>query len=221
MRRIFLIAATIGFVLVLAVLAGCGTKKTTGDGSGGRPESVTAFEASQYTKPIAGKWQGDSWVIMMRSGDPDGVSREGKSKIWETYYFSPKPEEDSQEMIIYNRGNIWPMAPGQCKGGDKGRDIYKKDKPQDFRVDSGEAYTVAQRNGGGDFLDQHKDAEVEAVIRCKADYDAVGQDMPAPKYKWIWTISYRTPGLNGDVLDVSVDAMNGDYITKELKKASQ
>jgi hypothetical protein len=214
MRRKVFIAAVLILVIVLAALPGCGSKTASSSDTSGKPEAVTGFEAMQYTKPVASKWQGDNWVIMMRSGDSEGMTREGKAKIWEVYYFSPTPEQDSQEMIIYNRGNIWPMAPGVAKGGDQGQTAYKKDKPPDLRVDSGEAYTVAQRNGGGDFIDQHADAKVEAVLRCKADYAAVSQDMPAPKYQWIWAINYRTPTLQGPMLEVDIDGMNGDFITK-------
>jgi len=214
MRRKVFIAAVLILVIVLAALPGCGSKTASSSDTSGKPEAVTGFEAMQYTKPVASKWQSDNWVTMMRSGDSEGMTREGKAKIWEVYYFSPKPEEDGQEMIIYNRGNIWPMAPGVPKGSDEGRKAYIKDKPPDLRVDSGEAYNVAQRNGGGDFLDQHADARVEAVLRCSADYAAVNQDMPAPKYKWIWAINYRTPTLNGPMLAIDIDGMNGDFITK-------
>jgi len=210
-------------LLALVMASGCGSNKkdVVTDETGGRPEAVTAYEAAKYTKAAANKWQSKNWVIEMRDDDPDGLNRVGKSKIWEVYFFSPTPEENSQMFVIYNRGNVWPNAPGGNKGSDKGRKIYRENKPEDFRVDSPEAYNVALRNGGGDFLDAHPDANVHAVLRCKADYDALAEAMPAPKYKWIWDVVYREPRIGAEVLHVMVDGMNGDFITKELKTPTQ
>jgi hypothetical protein len=204
-------------ITAAVVLPGCGKKTDeTFDPTEGRPESVTAYEAVQFTKPAGDKWQSNNWMIQVRSGDPDGLSRDGKAKIWEVYYFSPTPEQDSQMFVIYNRGNVWPNAPGISKGGETGQEVYRKEKPTEaFRVDSPEAYTVAFRNGGGDYLNAHEGAKADAVLRCKADYDAIGEKMPAPKYKWIWDVSFRVPTAGAEVLHVMVDGMNGDYITKQ------
>ncbi|HEY5527106.1 MAG TPA: hypothetical protein VIK02_05965 [Candidatus Anoxymicrobiaceae bacterium] len=218
--RAFIIVSLVAIAVTLAfVLPGCGKKDTSAsDPTEGRPESVTAYEAVQYTKPAASKWQANNWMIQVRSGDPDGIGKDGKAKIWEVYYFSPVPEEDSQMFVIYNRGNVWPNAPGSAKGGDKGLETYRKGKPVAFRVDSPEALEVANRNGGGDFLDGNPDAHPNAVLRCKADYDAIGETMPSPKYKWIWDVYYRVSKAGSDVLHIYVDGMNGDFITKNLQK---
>lgn len=213
---IVLSIACAALIAAAVVLPGCGKKSdAVVDPTEGRPESVTAYEATQFTKPAADKWQSDNWMIQVRSGDPDGLGRDGKAKIWEVYYYSPTPETDSQMFVIYNRGNVWPNAPGEAKGGDTGQETYKKEKPKEsFRVDSPEAYTVAFRNGGGDYQNTHSDAKVDAVLRCKADYDAVGEKTPAPRYQWIWDVFYRVPTPGSEVLHVLVDGMNGDFITK-------
>lgn len=214
-------------VVVLAVLAlvftlpGCGKKETTSDSTEGRPEKVTAYEAVQYTRPKADKWQSENWVIQVREGDPGGLGRDGKARIWTVYFFSPTPEENSQMQVMYNRGNVWPSAPGKNKGGDEGRETYKKTRPPDFRVDSPEAYNAGVRNGGGEFMDAHADTKVGAVLRCKADYDSVGDKMPAPKYKWIWEVTFGEPAQASEALRVMVDGMNGDFITKENVKPAQ
>jgi hypothetical protein len=221
-NRLFIVVCTLAALAALSLAGvGCGggTTKPT-DPTGGRPQSVTAYEAVQYTKPAADKWQASNWMIQLRGGDADGLDRDGKQKIWEVYYFSPTPEENAQMFVIYNRGNVWPNAPGVAKGGEKGVATYRKEKPPQFRVDSPEALTVARQNGGGEFLDAHPSAKPNAILRCKADYDAVGQAMPAPNYKWIWDVYYKEPNLNGDVLHIYIDGMNGDFITKEVKKAS-
>jgi hypothetical protein len=215
---------SLGVVLLLAAalaVQGCGKKggTATDDQTQGRPESVTAYEAVGFTKPAASKWESENWMIQVRDSDADGIGRNGKAKIWEVYFFSPTPEEDSQLFVIYNRGNVWPNVPTKNKGGDQGRDVYKKGRPPDFRVDSPEAYAVAIRNGGTDFMATHPDAKAHVVLRCKADYDAVGEKMPAPKYKWIWDVYFREPKIGADVLHVYVDGMNGDYISKELKNS--
>lgn len=214
-KRIFAItfALALSFAVALATFAGCGGQKTT-DTTEGRPASVTAYQAVEYCKPPADKWQSNNWMIQTRELDPDGLDKEGKAKIWEVYFFSPTPEVNSQMFVQYNRGNVWPNAPGVPKGGEEGRETYRKEKPGNFRVDSPEAMTVARANGGGEYLDAHPDAKVHATLRCKADYDAINEEMPAPKYKWIWDIAYRQPGVGSDVLHVLVDAMSGDYITK-------
>lgn len=220
-RARVLAAALVAVVMAVALLAGCGTKKENGDSTTTKvgPEKVTAYEAVQYCKPAADKWEEQNWMILTRSGDPDGMDREGKSRIWEIYFFSPRPEENNQLLIFYNRGNVWPNTPGNNKGGETGLKIYRENKPPDFRVDSSEAYTVALRNGGGEYLDAHPDAKVQAALRSKADYDAVGGKMPAPKYKWIWDVYYRVPGTP-EILHVYVDGMNGDFITKETQQPS-
>src|SRR5665647_441531 len=164
--RLFAAVALLAIALAAAaVLAGCGTKSDdVTDTTQGRPESVTAYEAGQYTKPPADKWQATNWMIQTRSADPDGISRDGKAKIWEVYYFAPGPEQGNQMFVIYNRGNVWPNAPSDAKGADKGLDTYRKNKPPAFRVDSGEAYQVARQNGGGDFMDAHPDARANICL---------------------------------------------------------
>ena len=205
---------------ILLLAQGCGkkTEKPPNDDTKGRPESVTAYDAVQYTKPAANKWYSENWVVQVKDGDPDGISRDGKAKIWEVYYFSPTPEEKSQFYVTYNRGHVWPNVPTRNKGGDQGQATYKKNRPPDFRVDSPEAYTVAVRNGGGEFMDAHPDAQASVALRCKADYDAVGDKMPAPKYKWIWDVSFKEPKIDSETLHLYVDGMNGDFITKEVQK---
>lgn len=216
-------AASVCLLLVATalLLPGCGKKQeetTTTTEKVVGPELITAYEAMQYCKPAADRWQENNWVIQVRDGDPDGMSREGKARIWEVYFFSPKPEETGQMFVIYNRGHVWPNTPGMPRGGDKGVDAYRKNKPKDLRVDSPEAISVAMRNGGGEFRDSHADAQTHVVARCKADYDAVSEKMPAPKYKWIWDVSFKEPKSGAEVLHVMVDGMNGDFITKETKK---
>jgi len=135
------------------------------------------------------------------------------------YFFSPKEEiGGTQISIMYNRGNVWPNVPGKCKGGEEGLKVYKENRPPDFRVDSPQAYTVASRNGGAEYTDGHPDAQPNATLRCKADYDAVGEEMPAPKYQWIWDVYYRELRAGAEVLHIMVDGMTGDFITKELKQ---
>jgi hypothetical protein len=205
---------------VLLLVQGCGQKEETTqvDDTQGRPESVTAFEAVEYTKPAAKKWYEDSWTIRVKSGDPDGITSAGKAKVWEVYFFSPTPEEECQLYVIYNRGRVWPSVPTRNKGGVDGKAAYKKNKPPEFRVDSNEAYAVAVRNGGGDFKDAHQDTRTNVFLRCKGDYEASGSKMPAPKYEWIWDVSFSEPKLNSEILHIYVDGMNGDYITKEVQK---
>jgi hypothetical protein len=205
-----------------AILAGCGTNTADStDTTQGRPKSVTAYEAGQFTKPAADKWQASNWMVQTRSADPDGVSKDGKAQIWEVYYFAPAPEQGNQMFVIYNRGNVWPNAPSDNKGADKGLDIYRKNKPPDFRVDSGEAYQVARQNGGGDFMDAHPDARANMQLRCKADYDAIAEKTPSAKYKWIWDVSFREPKVGAEELHVLIDGMTGDFISKETKSTTQ
>ncbi len=209
-------------IVALAALAlpGCGkeVEVTQADDTGGRPEAVSAYEAVRFTRPAADRWQDQNWMIQVRDGDAEGIGRDGKGKIWEVYYFSPTPEEHGQFLVIYNRGRIWPGVPTRNKGAEKGREIYSKNKPPDFRVDSSEVYTVGLRNGGSEFLEAHPDAQVNVTLRCSADYEAIGEKMPAPKYKWIWDVNYREPKIASEILRVYVDGMNGDFISKEIQK---
>jgi hypothetical protein len=214
------VAIAIVCLFLLPPVTGCGRMKTVtnSDDTNGRPERVTAYEAMQFCKPAADKWEIQNWVIQIRDGDPEGINRAGKGRIWEVYFFSPRPEENDELFVIYNRGHVWPNAPVVCRGGDKGRQVYRDNKPGQFLVDSAEAYDVGLRNGGGEYLDGHPGAQVHAVLRCKADYDAVGDSMPAPKYKWIWDVTYREARVDSEILHVMVDGMNGEFITKETQK---
>lgn len=207
-------ALIFSFVLILHA-CGCGGRKTRE--KEGMPESVTAFQAVEYTKPAADKWQERNWVIFVREGDPQGVKPDGRARIWEVYYFSPRPEINSQMLVIYNRGNVWPNKPIRNRGGEEGRDVYRKNRPVRFRVDSGEAYRVAYRNGGAEFTKSEPGTKVSVILRCRADYEAVGEDMPAKDYKWIWTVVFRGPGTSNKTLKVLVDGMTGDYISKSTE----
>ena len=220
MRKVRYIAVALLCLSLLPLVTGCGKKKvvTKSDDTKGRPEWVTAYEAMQFCKPAADKWEKQNWVIQIRDGDPDGINRAGKGRIWEVYFFSPRPDEHNELFVIYNRGHVWPNAPVECRGGDKGRETYRKNKPPQFLVDSSEAYAVGLRNGGGEYIEGHPGSRVHVVLRCKADYDAVGESMPAPKYKWIWDVAYREPRIDSEILNVIVDGMNGDFITKETEK---
>lgn len=222
-RRIALKAVAFCILLALPVslfALGCGggNGDSAGDDTEGRPESVTAYEAVQYTKPAADKWYEPNWMVMMKDGSPDGIDRNGKAKVWDVFYFSPTPQEKTQLQVIYNRGHVWPGVPTMNDGGEEGRTFFRKNRPPEFRVDSSEAYAVAVRNGGGDFMDARPDTQVRAVLRCKADYQAVGDEMPAPKYKWIWDVYFAEPRIDSEVLHIYVDGMNGDFITKEVKQ---
>ncbi len=218
--RLLTVLCIAAALAVTVCAAGCGDRsEDSKDTTGGRPEYVTAYQAVQYTKPAADKWQDKNWMIRVEDGDPDGIGKDGKARIWEVYYFSPTPEENSQLFVIYNRGNIWPNAPTPARGGDSGLTVYRKNRPVDFRVDSPEAVEVARRNGGGEYQAAHRDARPGAVLRCKADYTAVNETMPGPKYKWIWDVNYRERRAGSEVYRVFIDGMNGDFITKETQKA--
>jgi len=201
--------------LLIFIICGCDGGNTGREES--RPEKVSAFQAVEYTGLAARKWQEKNWVIIVRDGDPEGVSHDGRARIWEVYYFSPRPEINSQMLVIYNRGDVWPNKPIRNRGGEDGRDIYRKNKPTRFRVDSGEAYSVAYRNGGAEFEKNHPDMKTSVILRCKADYEAVGEDMPAKDYKWIWTVVFKEVGGAGKGLKVLVDGMTGDYISKSTE----
>lgn len=224
MRKHKLVVSFVVMILCIAglilVFPGCGNGD---DGSSdknesGGPEFVTAYQAAEYTKAKATKWQNENWVIKIKEGDPDGINRQGKGRIWEVYYFSPRPEEKAQYLIQYNRGNIYLAPPTGVRGGTGGVEIYRKNKPEKFRVDSPEAYQVAIKNGGGDFIEKHTDVIVHVELRCKADYEAAGDQMPAPKYKWIWDVYFKEPVPNAEVFHVLVDGMNGEFITTETEK---
>lgn len=206
--------------LVLAFcLSGCGEETTNDQNKVTGPEYVTAYEAIQYCEQKADKWVKGNWVVSVKEEDPDGINNEGKARIWEVFFFTPQFEENSMLMVIYNRGHVWPQAPTECRGGEDGRKIYKKEKPKNFRVDSPEAYMVALRNGGSDYRKSNPDAKVHTRLRSKADYDAVGAEMPGPRYQWIWDVYFRVPG-SLEIFHVYVDGMSADYITKETKKPS-
>lgn len=215
-RAVACAVAVAGLMALVLLSGGCGGdgSEKPADDTEGRPERVTAYQAVQYTKKAADKWQSKNWAIHVKDGDPDGVGQDGKARIWEVFYFSPMPEETCQLLVLYNRGHVWPSAPTRNKGGEDGRETYIKNKPQDFRVDSGEARTVANRNGGAEFLDSHPDAIVHCALRSRGDYDAIGEKMPAPKYKWIWDVSYREPNPAAELFRVLVDGTSGDFITK-------
>lgn len=228
MRRQKLVVSFIVVTLCVTGLfllfPGCGGNNDGGSNNGqnGRPEFVTAYQAAEYTQAKATKWQKENWVIKIKEGDPDGINRQGKGRIWEVYYFSPRPEEKAQYLIQYNRGNIFLAPPTGVRGGSDGIETYRDNKPDKFRVDSPEAYQVAIKNGGGDYIDKHTDVVAHVELRCKADFEAAGEQMPAPKYQWIWDVYFKEPVPNAEVFHVLVDGMNGEFITTKTENpASQ
>ncbi len=210
------ILALLAGTFVFLACAGCGKEKVT-DENGDLPEICTVYQVIDFTAKAANKWEEKNWVFQARDGDLDGVT-EGKAKVWEAYYFSPRPEEDNQMLVIYNRGNVWPNTPGSVKGGEDGREAYRKEEPPAIRVDSPEAVYVANKNGGSEYLKEHPEAKVHLHLRCKADYTAAGDEMPAPGYKWIYDVYYREREMGSQELHVYVDGMSGDYISKEIEE---
>ena len=59
MRKFRYIAIVLAFLLLVPLVTGCGKKKvvTKPDDTRGRPEWVTAYEAMQFCKPAADKWE--------------------------------------------------------------------------------------------------------------------------------------------------------------------
>jgi len=215
-RKFVIAMLAVSIVFSLSIFPGCGKKEENNQSAIG-PEYVTAYEAIQFCKPKASKWERHNWVVYITEEDPEGLTKEGKARIWVAYFFTPEFEEDNMLMVQYNRGNVWPQTPADCKGGERGRKTYSENEPRNFRVDSPEAYQIAMREGGSEYLKSHPDAKVHAILRCKADYDAVSEEMPAPKYEWIWDIYYRVP-LSLEIFHVYIDGMTGDYITKETNQ---
>lgn len=199
-------------------LPGCGDSGGSGDDAsdkGGRPEEVTAYEAVQFCRDAATKWREKNWNIVVKDGAVNGLSEKGKAEVWQVYFFSPTPEINGQYQIQYNRGYIWPSVPSETRGGEEGKKIYTENEPKNFRVDSPEALVIANRNGGKQYLDENEGAKAHASLRCKADYDAVGQSIIAPKSIWIWEITYSVSGSGTGALKVYVDGMTGDFLNRE------
>jgi hypothetical protein len=198
--------------LALALLSACtskpaGTPSTSEQAAkkseSAQPQYETGREAFQKMYLAARLWAPDVKPFRLQSAyTAEAPTSEGKAGLWRASFASPAKR--AMKMFIWS-GLVGPDAP------EKGVTFSAEDSwsPSNsstqvfdlafLKIDSGQAYDIAQKHGGDKLL--HKDPKQPVFFML---------DWDGRKNTLLWHVVYGT-GLNDAQLRVAVNATSGQF----------
>lgn len=198
------------FFVVALLLAGCDdTPQKSGNASGTQqtaPETETGRFALQKMLPAARMWGGDSKPIRLQSDSLGGVNgQNGKSGFWRAQFGSP----GRQKTISYIWSGI--SGPDTTKGiSHSTEDSYNPSNRSEqgfdlafLKIDSDEAFEVAQKHGGKELLAKDPKQDVIYVLDWNANLNELN-----------WHVIYGNSPSSAK-LTVTVNASDGKFVHKE------
>ncbi len=200
-------------IVVLAALIGCqsGEQSTNTQGSTVKASKPSEFEtgrlAFQKLYPTARMWAADARPFRLSSQpNKEARGKEGTSAIWRCGFASAA--RGTIKLYMWSGTND---PDGPARGiSDTTEDTYnpRNTSTQAFdivflKVDSDQAYSVAQQHGGAKLLK----ANPEMPVLYSLDWDPKANQL-------LWHVMYGGTGLDTK-LRVAVDASNGNYLRVE------
>jgi len=199
--------------LLLALFAGCSSSKPSESPSAASQSAAKAqpkqsqFEtgrtAFQKMYLTARQWAPDVKPFRLQSQySPDAPTSEGKAGLWRASFASPA--KHSMKMFIWS-GLVGPDAP------EPGVTFSAEDSwsPTNtstevfelafLKIDSDQAYEVAQKHGGDKLLKKNPKQPVFFVL-----------DWDARKSTLLWHVDYGT-SMDDAQLRIAVNATNGEF----------
>jgi hypothetical protein len=203
---LFLVFAAAGLLL------GCeSSPEKPQQSSGSSQQNKSQFETGRFVlqKMIAPArlWAADAQPVRMASSTgKDNLGHDGKSGFWQATFASPSKQK--AESFSWS-GLAGPDAPphGMDHGSeDSFNPANRSTQPFDLaflKVDSNQAFEVAQQHGGKQLLEKNPNQEVLYLL----DWDAhMGQLR--------WHVVYGS-SENNSQLTVIVSASTGDFVHRE------
>jgi hypothetical protein len=191
-------------LLCLAMIPGCTSQPSSQEAPKSQPaELLTGRSAFQQLFVAAHSWAPDVRPYLLHSGVVGTYKgRDGKAVIWNAAFASPSMRASKP----YGWSGIdSPDAPS--RGITPGtQDNYRPGNDFDVRflkVDSDEAFELAQKHDGDKILQQKPDTPVSYLL-----------DWNGGENRLIWHVIYGN-SRNDAALVVDVDATNGGFLRKE------
>jgi hypothetical protein len=199
------------FLMFAAAMLLLGCDSSPDKGAGSSQPATTQVETGRFAmqKMIAPArlWVADAQPVRMTSSTgKDNLGHDGKSGFWQTTFASPARQK--AESFSWS-GLVGPDAPP--RGVDHGTEdsfnpANRSTQPFDLaflKIDSDQAFEVAQKHGGKELLAKNPNQEVLYVL----DWDAHLNELR-------WHVIYGS-SENKSQLTVIVNASTGDFIHKE------
>jgi hypothetical protein len=197
-------------LLVLLALAlaflGCETGPTPGGNTASQPktnEFETGRFALQKMLPVAHMWSPDAAPVQLSSSaTSESNGHDGKSGTWRAV-FASRGRQKSEPFIWSG------MADTQRRVDHGVEDVFnpanRSTQPWDLnflKVDTDQAFNVAQQHGGKQLLEKDPKAQVGYLL----DFDPLSSQLR-------WHVMYSSESAGR--LTVLVDASSGNFLRKE------
>jgi hypothetical protein len=193
------------FVLALGLL-GCDTAPTPAGNTASQPkanEFETGRFALQKLLPSAHMWSPDAAPVQLSSVATSASNgHDGKSGTWRAVFASSGRQKS--EPFIWSG-----MADAERRVDHGVEDVFnpanRSTQPWDLnflKIDTDQAFKVAQEHGGSKFLDKDPKTQVTYLL----DYDPLSSQLR-------WHVMYASESAGR--LTVLVDASSGNFLRKE------
>ncbi len=213
MKNLPLAVTVLSVLLIALALTGCqsGQQPPNGHQSSGKtpkpPESETGRQAFQKLYPTARMWAADARPFRLSSqSSQEANGKNGKSAIWRCGFASATRQ--TIKLYMWSGTN---ETDAPARGiSDTTEDTYnpRNSATQPFdivflKIDSDQAFDVAQQHGGGKLLKANPNMPVLYVL-----------DWNTKTNQLVWHVMYGGTGLDTK-LRVAVDASDGKYLRIE------
>lgn len=197
-------------LLIVALLLGCESstdKPQASNSQQNKPDWQTGRFALQKMVAPARLWAADSQPIRLSSSvAKNNPGHDGKSGFWQATFASPARQK--AESFSWS-GLVGPDAPSRGvdhSSEDSFNPSNRSTQPFDLaflKIDSNQAFDVAQQHGGKKVMEKNPDQEVIYLL----DWDPRANQLR-------WHVIYGSSESNAQ-LSVIVNAATGDFLHKE------
>lgn len=161
---------------------------------------LSAAEHYDQARETAVNWQTDAYLVRVSAIPASSASRFGPAL---TFMFGSPSAPHSTYVLHLLQGTWESTVLRKGAGEDMGWPI----KPEDWPVDTVDAWSIAQANGGRDFLAAHRSSQTSKMLILK--YQSVG----TAENVLAWRVLYLAhPARPGGDLDVVIDPKTGEIL---------
>jgi hypothetical protein len=196
-------------LLLLAALAGCSSQSSApaAKPQPKPPEFITGRSAFQQLFAAAHGWARDAQLFQLQSQPTaDCKGLEGKSAVWRASFASPLNRSTRPYVWSGTDAQDAPergVSPGSEDNYNPGNASTQVFDLAFLKIDTDQAFKVAQEHGGEKFLQKNPDTPVLYVL-----------DWSAPTSELVWHVYYGASRTEAK-LAVDVNASTGSFIRVE------